>query len=490
MPEPYKTEFPAPLTPSAASRRQAFYAQWITISIFWILIAMAFLLEVSWYDPNGVTYNWRPVAIQWLPWIILTPAVMWLTSAFTIERSNWFRNIWIHLAACIVIVGGLGSLSYLDARRSAMEFFRFPADRPGDGGNGFPMGGSNYFFGATNFGPPEGQRGFRPGGGPFQPGPMSPQNSSEPGREQYPRWAGGWDTNWRGPRPEGGLPPGGPRFWGTNMPMNFPGAGVFRAPFSMPPTALVILRNATYQLPTFWAVLGLAHALLFYGRSRDRERRGLELESRLNQARLQALRMQINPHFLFNTLNSISSLVYDQPKVADEMIGSLSDLLRVTLNTSHRQEVALREELEFLDQYLFIEQTRFGDRLTVTKEIDPTVLDAAVPNLILQPLVENAFKHGIEARLGPGAITVSAKRDGERLRLEVSDSGRGSPAGSPPRLIEGVGLSNTRARLRGLYGDRATVVFGPRPEGGFQVVMQLPLRLGLETAPLGGNANS
>ncbi len=247
-----------------------------------------------------------------------------------------------------------------------------------------------------------------------------------------------------------------------------------------------------YQLPTFWACPGPhAHALLFYGRSRDRERRGLELESRLTQARLQALRMQINPHFLFNTLNSISSLVYDQPKVADEMIGSLSDLLRVTLNTSHRQEVALREELEFLDQYLFIEQTRFGDRLTVTKEIDPTVLDAAVPNLILQPLVENAFKHGIEARLGPGAITVSARRDGERLRLSrVSDSGRSSPAGSPPRLIEGVGLSNTRARLRGLYGDRATVVFGPRPECGFQVVMHLPLRLGLETAPPGGNANS
>jgi sensor histidine kinase YesM len=262
----------------------------------------------------------------------------------------------------------------------------------------------------------------------------------------------------------------GGRFGGT-------GSGSFFMPFSMgPPTALIIINMSTLQLPTFWAVLGIAHALVFYRRAKDRERRSIELEARLNQSRLQALRMQINPHFLFNTLNSISSLVYDQPRTADEMIGSLSDLLRLTLSTSHRQEITLREELDFLGQYLFIEQTRFGDRLKIEKSIEPAALDTIVPNLILQPLVENAFKHGIEAQLGPGVIQINARRAGESLLLEVADNGRGltGAAGGPP--AEGVGLTNTRARLRGLYRDRASLEYGPRPEGGFRVVVRIPWR--------------
>ena len=447
MSELPRTEF---TPPPPVSYRHTFYAQWGLISIFWLLIAMANLLESSLYNPYGLTYAWRPVAMQWLPWILLTPVIMWLASAFTIERLTWHRNIWVHLAACIIIVGGLGAVSSLQ--------FRQPSSR-GDG---------------PSFGPQENQQfggGFR-SGRPDANGMAGPTNlPGEYAGTRGPDWPGlNGGPALRGGT--GGRPPweGGGLFGGARN-------GSFFMPFRMgPPAALIILNMSTLQLPTFCAVLGMAHALLFYRRAKDRERRGVELEARLNQARLQALRMQINPHFLFNTLNSISSLVYDQPRTADEMIGSLSDLLRLALNTSHRQEITLREELDFLGQYLFIEQTRFGDRLKIEKDIEPAALDAIVPNLILQPIVENAFKHGIEAQLGPGVIHINARRAGENLLLEITDNGRGLAGTAGGRVAEGVGLTNTRARLRGLYREHASLEYGPRPEGGFRVAVLVPWR--------------
>ena len=425
--------------------RESFYAQWGLISVFWILITLAALLEASAFSPFGLEYSWRPVLMQWLPWILLTPLVMWLTSRFPLERSTWHRNLWVHLLACLIIVGGLGTLLYVTGTSWQNDFFH-------------PMvlrSGTNVPPRMTN----------------FSAGPM---------------WAGGQALDWPRPGPNGGPPPNqwGWPSWSTNWssitPQNQSFFGLFR---TGPPAAEIIMVMSTLQLPTFWAVLGMAHALLFYRRVKDRERRGVELEARVNQARLQTLRMQINPHFLFNTLNSISSLVYDQPRTADEMIGSLSDLLRLTLNTSHRQEITLREELDFLGQYLFIEQTRFGDRLKVEKDIEPAALDAIVPNLILQPIVENAFKHGIEARLGPGVIQISAQRAGEALLLEITDNGRGLAKAAGGRVAEGVGLTNTRARLRGLYRDDASLEYGPRPEGGFRVAVQIPWRTEPNSTP-------
>ncbi len=238
-------------------------------------------------------------------------------------------------------------------------------------------------------------------------------------------------------------------------------------------TAFVVLRRITYQLPVFWGLVGVAHALRFYERSKAREQREAELEARLAQARLQALRMQLNPHFLFNTLNSIASLVHEQPK-AEAMIEALSDLLRLTLTASDRAEVTLREELHFLDRYLLIEQTRFGPRLRVEKHIGPEVLDAVVPILILQPLVENAVKHGIEAQIAPGLIRIRAERAGEMLCLEVTDNGRGLPPAGSGKLKEGLGLSNTRSRLHELYGSRASLQLDPVQDGGLSVQVRIP----------------
>jgi sensor histidine kinase YesM len=239
----------------------------------------------------------------------------------------------------------------------------------------------------------------------------------------------------------------------------------------------MVLRLSTFQLPTYQAMLGAAHALVFHRRASERERRGAELESRLVQARLNALRMQLNPHFLFNTLNSIASLVYDQPRAADEMIGSLSDLLRLTLNASDRQEVTLREELHFLDHYLRIEESRFGDRLKVERQIDAEALAAMVPILVLQPLVENAVKHGIEEQLGPGVIAIGAKRVDDTLHLSVSDNGRGPATDVDGKVQEGVGLSNTRARLRELYGEEGSMRLRRPEAGGFLVELQVPWRV-------------
>ena len=247
--------------------------------------------------------------------------------------------------------------------------------------------------------------------------------------------------------------------------------------------AYVVLRRITYQMPIFWGLVGVAHALRFYERTKARERREAELEARLAQARLQALRMQLNPHFLFNTLNSIASLVHEQPQ-AEEMIEALSDLLRLTLNASDRQEVTLREEFHFLERYLLIEQIRFGERLRVEKQIDVAALDALVPILILQPLVENAIKHGIESQIAPGVIQVTAERAGKSLLLRVRDDGRGLASAPKGLLKEGVGLSNTRSRLKELYGGRASFEFKPGKAGGFSAEIRMPWRAALSAAAL------
>jgi sensor histidine kinase YesM len=185
--------------------------------------------------------------------------------------------------------------------------------------------------------------------------------------------------------------------------------------------------------------------------------------------------MQLNPHFLFNTLNSIASLVHEQPQ-AEEMIEALSDLLRLTLTAPERQEVALREELHFLERYLLIEQIRFGERLRVEKQIDVSALDAMVPILILQPLVENAIRHGIEAQIAPGIIRVVAANDAEKLVLRVEDNGKGLASSSKGTLKEGVGLTNTRSRLKELYGGRGSLELKSGKAGGFSAEIHLPWR--------------
>jgi signal transduction histidine kinase len=234
--------------------------------------------------------------------------------------------------------------------------------------------------------------------------------------------------------------------------------------------------NLHFSMTIYWAVLGIKYAVNYYRMYQERELRAAQLENQLAQTRLQVLKTQLHPHFLFNTLNNISELVYKDPEAAEQMIASLSDLLRIALDKLDVQEVPLQQELEFLEKYLEIEQMRFHDRLQVKYEIAGNALDARVPNMILQPLVENAIKYGIAPRAEGGTIEIGASRTNGHLNLKVSDDGLGVPFGDVANLNEGVGLSNTRARLKHLYGAEHNFELQPRPGGGLQLDLQIPFR--------------
>ncbi len=228
-----------------------------------------------------------------------------------------------------------------------------------------------------------------------------------------------------------------------------------------------------FNLLVYWVVVTVTHAVGFYRSLRERERRTLELEKHVTEARLLALQMQLNPHFLFNALHGISALMYRDVDAADRMLVRLSELLRHALDRTDAQRVPLRDELAFLDRYLELEQIRFGDRLTVQHAIEEAARDALVPNLLLQPLVENALKHGIEPQVKPGVITLRANLvNGRRVHLEVEDNGRGL---APGTLAEGgIGTANSRSRLAQLYGPNARIEFLPGADGGLRVVIEFP----------------
>ncbi|HLO00706.1 MAG TPA: histidine kinase [Pyrinomonadaceae bacterium] len=237
------------------------------------------------------------------------------------------------------------------------------------------------------------------------------------------------------------------------------------------------LGRATSQfhidLLIYAATLGVSYAVSYYLRFREREFRASQLETQLAQAQLQTLKMQLQPHFLFNTLNGIAGLVRDsRNKAAVNMIAGLSDLLRYTLENAGKQEVPLKEELEFLELYLDIQQMRFSDRLKIEMEIQPETLNAAVPNLILQPLVENAIRHGISRRAAAGIVGVRAERDDGFLQIKIYDDGPGLRP--EDGATEGVGLSNTRARLAQLYGERQKFSLTERAGGGVEALLIIP----------------
>jgi hypothetical protein len=231
-----------------------------------------------------------------------------------------------------------------------------------------------------------------------------------------------------------------------------------------------------FNFPVYLVIASLAHSFVYFRRAQQRDRRALELETNLAQARLQALRTQLHPHFLFNTLNAISTLVHTAPNLADDMIGNLSTLLRLSLDSATEQEVPLGRELDFLDRYLDIEQIRFGKRLQIEKNIAAESRAAMVPTFILQPLVENAIRHGIEPQVSPGVIKIEARRDGEILRVTISDTGVGLPelAGAETNLTEGIGLSNTRARLQSLYPARHRFSLRNAEAGGCVAELEIP----------------
>ena len=239
------------------------------------------------------------------------------------------------------------------------------------------------------------------------------------------------------------------------------------------------LLNLDWALMTYTTIVGLMCAHGYYREAQERTIKSAQLEARLMEARLKTLESELQPHFLFNTLHAISTLVHTNPDAADRMISRLSDLLRLTFDRSGAARVPLQEEIEFLQKYLEIEQTRFQDRLTVRYDIDPDTLDAEVPRLILQPIVENAIKHGVSPRTGLGLVEVVSRRDGDSLWLEVRDNGVGLTGTARTQLRSGVGLANTRDRLECLYGDAQQLEFSEAATG-----LTVGIRIPFHRAPV------
>lgn len=413
-----------------------------TQALLWLVIALAFaaLVEragwVSW--PDALVF----AASSWLPWIVLTPAVFWLAWRFPFERGHLWRAIPVHLVACTVVCIALTWVS--------SYFAPWPRGR-------FPPREQRVII---REGPPParvGEKGL-PERMPPEPGPAGP-------RERAKGFAGpGFG---KGPGPGGDRLLG--RFW--------------------PPFSTMMLRS-NVSVAIYAIVVCFAHAFAYYRRAQDREREAMALAAGLSRAKLDALRLQLQPHFLFNTLNAISTLVHRDPNAADELIGDLSELLRLSLQTSEH-EVPLARELELLDCYLAIERTRLGERLKIVREIDPHALPALVPTFVLQPLAENAVRHGIEPRRAPGTITLRADVVGENVRLVVADDGVGLKApmerGGGRR---GIGIANTEERLRALHGAAAHLDIVAPESGGVQVQVVLPFRTTAATATAASNATA
>lgn len=237
--------------------------------------------------------------------------------------------------------------------------------------------------------------------------------------------------------------------------------------------------RATYRLGGFvyWAIAATCVAFEYQNELKDRQIRTARLERLLSEARLSALRTQLDPHFLFNTLNAISAYVESRPREARLMIEQLGELLRISLEHADEQEIPLERELAFVDRYVQLQLVRFD--IDVAVDVDPEALAASVPTFILQPLVENAIRHGVSKRTGQRRIELSARREGGLLRLRVRDNGPGLPAGWTLQRGAGIGLANTQARLEHLYdGDQHELSMGPGPGGvGTQVDLVLPFRV-------------
>lgn len=251
----------------------------------------------------------------------------------------------------------------------------------------------------------------------------------------------------------------------------------FLAPSVTGPTQLtfwqtIMLQSAMKAL-IYSLLLGVGYALVYARRLHERELREAQLETELLSAHLNVLKMQLQPHFLFNTLNSISSLMYADVGAADRMVARLADFLRQTLRTIDTQEVTLQEEMNFLTLYLDIERTRLRDRLEICLDVDEGARVALVPHLILQPLVENAIRHAITPRVEGGSVTILAKRHGDRLQLVVRDDGPGLR--SDPNTT-GLGLQNTRQRLQHLYPGTHRFLIRNAPTGGVEVEVEIPYR--------------
>jgi signal transduction histidine kinase len=265
---------------------------------------------------------------------------------------------------------------------------------------------------------------------------------------------------------------------------------LLRAPGASFDLTLEPLRRAlrwgvAWQLIIYWSILGAYRAVHYHSRYRERTLRAAELEASLTRSQLQVLRMQLEPHFLFNALNTISAHVESDPRLARRMLEELGELLRLSLESHAHQEVRLSEELCFLDRYLAIQRARFEERLRVDLEVAPETLEARVPSLLLQPLVENAIRHGLSHRTGGGTLRVAAEREGGELRITIADDGVGLPEAEAPDRTTGLGLTITQQRLERLYpGHRPRLEIHNGRNAGVVVEIAIPWHTDAEPRPV------
>jgi signal transduction histidine kinase len=375
------------------------------------------------------------------PFILLAPYVAWLSTRFHLEQGRWRVSVPVHASACILFLIAANFLAVsIGAESRFVVAIRSEAKISPDGKEEIITTTSTNLL-TNGIAPP-----WMPPPGIFGGGSGGLATANTNGGHVRGSVA------WAGP---GGLDPGNfifSRRWSSQFIWD-------------------ILNLFGYA-----AVVGLVHAVHFYDRSRERERRASALEAQLAKARLSALQAQLHPHFLFNALNAISTLLRRDTRAAQDALASFSELLRLALSHSSQPEVSLREDVEFLRRYVEIQQTRLGDRLRFEEEIDPAAFDYLVPALLLQPLVENAIRHGIEPSPDPGVVRVTVHPNANRLLMTVEDNGAGLSTKEQEGNGTGIGLQNLRSRLETLYGNQQSVDVTTRDGGGVSVKVEIPLR--------------
>jgi hypothetical protein len=445
---------------------RALLIRWGLLTAVWLAVAFIFATEIYLTAPGGpIRISWADAARNafrdWFPWILLSPAVVLLANQFRFEREHWRRNLLIHIAAVLLFSIAYEALEMLVLSGPLVLSTGTEVISVGEGPSGFAG------FRVSGEAPPP------PFSGPsneafFEQG-LVIKGSAPPSTGTnvfFVQTAGG-----------PGLPVSTTAFGG--------GLGGIPQPGRWTPLLHVMLGRTRLTVPIYLCIVCLCWLFNHYQEANERQHRTLELESRLTQANLQALKMQLQPHFLFNTLNTISSLIHESPVQADEMVSSLSEFLRTTLDVSSKNEIPLSEELEFVERYFEIQLVRFGDRLRIRCEVEPGSANALVPPLLLQPLVENAIRYGVESRESGGTVIVQASRQGNALRLEVSDDGRGFGSGQLLVTGNGIGLSNTMARLQTLYGDNHQFKLTANQPAGACVKIEIPFRIAPSTARKG-----
>lgn len=279
----------------------------------------------------------------------------------------------------------------------------------------------------------------------------------------------------------------------TSIPLFWLVGGVSKTSYPVYPTLTEFFTrqifdpyNLHHGMLVYWVIVVVASAIRYYDQLRDTEIRASQLEAQMAQAQLQALKMQLRPHFLFNTLNTVSMLMREDVEAANRVLVRLSELFRLTLDSDGKHEVALATELQFLESYLEIEQTRFQDRLIVRVDVDPATLQASVPNLLLQPLVENAIRHGVAPRATTGIVEVRSARKNGHLELQVRDNGPGLSNFATSSNGGGIGLANTKERLEKLYRSDYELELSNVASGGLQVTVTIPFQLHEENGQQNG----